>query len=61
MRDVISRYFELDARRDREGIVALFADDAIVVDEGTTHRGSKQIRAWQLGPSPATSPAAPLT
>jgi hypothetical protein len=34
MRDVISRYFELDAQRDRDGIVALFADDAIVVDDG---------------------------
>jgi hypothetical protein len=28
MRDLISRYFGLDAQRDTEGIVALFADDA---------------------------------
>jgi hypothetical protein len=46
MRDVISRYFGLGAHRDREGIVALFADDAIVVDEGTTYRGTKQIRVY---------------
>jgi ketosteroid isomerase-like protein len=51
MRDVISRYFGLDAQRDTEGIVALFADDAIVVDEGKTYRGTTEIRAWQLGPA----------
>jgi ketosteroid isomerase-like protein len=51
MRDLISRYFGLDAQRDTEGIVALFADDAIVVDEGKTYRGTTEIRAWQLGPA----------
>ena len=51
MTDVISRYFGLDAQRDREGIVALFADDATVVDEGKTYEGTRQIRAWQLGPA----------
>jgi ketosteroid isomerase-like protein len=51
MRDVISRYFGLDAQRDTEGIVALFADDAIVVDEGQAYRGTTEIRAWQLGPA----------
>ena len=51
MRDLISRYFALDAHRDTEGIVALFADDAIVVDEGKTYRGTTEIRAWQLGPA----------
>jgi hypothetical protein len=51
MTDLISRYFGLDAQRDREGIVSLFADDAIVVDEGTTYRGTTEIRAWQLGPA----------
>ena len=32
--DVIRRYFELDAGRDIDAIVALFSDDATVVDEG---------------------------
>ena len=51
MTDLISRYFGLDAQRDTEGIVALFADDAIVLDEGKTYRGTTEIRAWQLGPA----------
>ena len=32
--EVISRYFEFDAERDIDSIVALFADDATVIDEG---------------------------
>jgi hypothetical protein len=48
---VVSRYFELDAERDIDGIVALFAGDATVIDEGKTHRGTAAIRAWQLGPA----------
>jgi len=49
--DVIRRYFELDAHRDIEWIVALFSDDAIVVDEGQTRHGIEEIRAWQVGPA----------
>jgi hypothetical protein len=49
--DVIRRYFELDAHRDIESIVALFSDDAIVVDEGQTRHGIEEIRAWQVGPA----------
>jgi len=49
--DVIRRYFELDAHRDIESIVALFSDDAIVVDEGQTQHGIEEIRAWQVGPA----------
>jgi hypothetical protein len=33
---VVSRYFELDAERDIDAIVGLFAEDATVVDEGET-------------------------
>jgi len=51
MSDVISRYFERDAERDIEGMLALFSNDAAVTDEGETHRGLDQIRAWQLGPA----------
>jgi hypothetical protein len=48
---VVSGYFELDARRDVDAIVALFSDDAVVVDERETHRGTAAIRAWRLGPA----------
>ena len=47
--EVVSRYFELDAVRDIDSIVSLFVDDAIVVDEGKTHQGTTEIRAWQAG------------
>ena len=46
---VITRYFEADARRDIDAIVALFTDEAVVVDEGQTYHGSAQIRGWQEG------------
>ena len=49
--DVIRRYFVLDADRDIELIVALFSDDATVVDEGETRHGTMAIRAWQAGPA----------
>jgi ketosteroid isomerase-like protein len=48
---VVTRYFEADARRDIEAILSLFTDDAVVVDEGQTRRGSAEIRAWQVGPA----------
>jgi hypothetical protein len=51
MPEVVSRYFERDAERDIEGIVALFTEDATVTDERATHRGTEEIRAWQLGPA----------
>jgi hypothetical protein len=49
--EVVSRFFERDAERDIEGIVALFTGDATVTDERATHRGTDEIRAWQLGPA----------
>ena len=49
--DLIRRYFDLDVDRDIESIVALFSDDAIVVDEGQTRHGTEEIRAWQVGPA----------
>ena len=51
MTEPVSRYFELDADRDVDAIVALFTDDATVVDEGQTYRGTAEIRAWRLGPA----------
>lgn len=47
--DVINRYFEADARRDTDAIVALFTDDGVVIDEGETWRGASEIRAWRDG------------
>ena len=49
--DVASRYFELDARRDVEAILALFLEDVVVIDEGREWRGSGEIRRWRLGPA----------
>lgn len=46
---VITRYFEADARRDIDAIVALFSEEAVVVDEGQTYHGSAEIRGWQEG------------
>jgi ketosteroid isomerase-like protein len=48
---VISRYFALDAERDVDGVTALFAADATVVDEHETHHGTAAIRAWRAGPA----------
>jgi ketosteroid isomerase-like protein len=48
---VISSYFALDAERDVDGVTALFAADATVVDERETHHGSAAIRAWRAGPA----------
>ena len=50
-RDVVSRYFEADARRDVEAVLALFLDDAVVIDEGAEWRGRGEIRRWRLGPA----------
>jgi ketosteroid isomerase-like protein len=49
MPNAVSGYFEADARRDNDAIVALFTDDAVVVDEGETRRGIDDIRAWRDG------------
>jgi len=49
--DVVSRYFELDAARDHGSLVALFAENATVVDERQTWRGTDEIRAWRTGPA----------
>ena len=49
----LTGYFEHDTQRDVEAIVAIFADDATVTDEGETRQGVAEIRAWQLGPASA--------
>ena len=45
--EVVRRYFEHDANRDIASIVALFAEDAIVVDEGHTRHGTADLR-WDF-------------
>ena len=42
--DVIRRYFELDADRAIDSIVALFTDHAQVVDESEARHGRSEIR-----------------
>lgn len=46
---IVKRYFELDAERDVDGIVALFSDDATVIDEGEARDGPDAIRGWRTG------------
>jgi hypothetical protein len=48
--EVIRRYFEADDRRDVDGVVALFADDAEVRDEAQVWSGLAEIRSWREGP-----------
>ena len=47
--EVVSRYFQFDADHDLDAIVALFANDATVVDEGQTRHGTTEIHAWRTG------------
>ena len=42
----LESYFAATNRRDIDALIAAFADDAIVKDEGQEHRGSAAIRAW---------------
>ncbi|MEU1686626.1 nuclear transport factor 2 family protein [Micromonospora sp. NPDC005707] len=45
--DLIRRYFALAGQPDKDVYFALFADDAVVEDEGRTHRGIAEIREWR--------------
>jgi ketosteroid isomerase-like protein len=51
--DVITRYFAATAKRDADSVVALFTDDAVVMDEDQTWRGTSGVRAWWEGPATA--------
>ena len=44
---VFSRYFEAQASRDFDTLVGLFAEDAVLVDEGQSRRGTAAIRDWR--------------
>ncbi|MBX3505489.1 MAG: nuclear transport factor 2 family protein [Parvibaculum sp.] len=42
----IRTYFEADRGSDSAALAAVFAEDAVVKDEGETHRGRAAIEAW---------------
>jgi SnoaL-like protein len=43
----IARFIDASNARDLEAAVDCFAEDAIVEDEGQTHRGIVEVRAWK--------------
>jgi hypothetical protein len=43
---LLSRFVESMNHQDSTGFVACFAADAIVEDEGNTHRGLEEIKTW---------------
>ena len=45
--NAVQRYFALDADHDVEGLVALFTNDAVVIDEGERREGTDAIRSWR--------------
>ena len=44
---IVRRYFELAPSQDTEKYFALFAEDALVEDEGKEYAGIDAIRAWR--------------
>ncbi|HYG88026.1 MAG TPA: nuclear transport factor 2 family protein [Azospirillum sp.] len=42
----IAAYVEANARFDAEGMLAAFAPDAVVLDNGGRHEGREELRAW---------------
>lgn len=46
---VITHYFEANALRDIDAMVALFSNEAVVVDEARTYHSLKEIRGWREG------------
>ncbi|AVT37086.1 nuclear transport factor 2 family protein [Plantactinospora sp. BB1] len=45
--EIIRRYFEYASRPDTEAYLGLFAEDAVVEDEGQTYHGVAEIRRWR--------------
>jgi ketosteroid isomerase-like protein len=46
MHSALERYFAATNRHDVAGMIADLADDAVVKDEGSEHRGVPAIRQW---------------
>lgn len=49
--DILERYFRVQNAHDIDAMVACFAPDAVVRDEGHTHTGADAIRAWKIDTS----------
>lgn len=49
--DILDRYYDAQNRHDIEAMVACFAGDAVVRDEGQDIVGPAAIRAWKLATS----------
>ncbi|MFY1690383.1 nuclear transport factor 2 family protein [Plantactinospora sp. WMMB782] len=45
--EIIRRYFAYASQPDTEAYLGLFADDAVVEDEGKEYRGIAEIRRWR--------------
>jgi len=43
----VARFVETSNARDVNAFVTCFATDAVVADEGRTHRGLDEVRAWK--------------
>ena len=44
---IVATYFDIAAQADTEAYLSLFADDAVVKDEGKTYHGIDAIRDWR--------------
>jgi hypothetical protein len=44
---IVATYFDVAAQADAEAYLSLFADDAVVEDEGKTYHGIDAIREWR--------------
>ena len=49
--EIIGQYLRADRARDTDAVVATFASDAEVHDDGQDHRGTEAIRSWREGPA----------
>jgi hypothetical protein len=49
--EVITRYFDAAAVRDTDALLACFATNGSVTDEGRMMTGHQAIRAWREGPT----------
>jgi ketosteroid isomerase-like protein len=48
MPSIVKAYFEADHRNDAQALLATFAADAAVEDEGNRHEGPTAIRDWWM-------------
>jgi len=47
--DLVDSYFDAADRHDTDDVVRLFSADAVVEDDGESHRGTARIRDWRNG------------